>query len=228
MKEKKIKGFIRQLKNDFFYDENSKRLWRMQKILITVSLLITAINVHPQSTYPGIVQAHRDSINLEFSNLETSILTQEDLAHFHGLSFYSVDAEYRVKAKFKKIKNGQPVKMPTTGSRTPSYRPYGTLKFKLKGKKCTLTLYQNAEPNRPELKNYLLLAFTDLTSGFDTYGGGRYLDFSINNMYKEVIIDFNYCYNPYCAYSDKYSCVIPPLENHLPIKIEAGVKKFHD
>lgn len=191
-------------------------------------LTVLSLAAFSQSTYHDLVKAHRDTLNMEFSNPETSILTPEDLVEFHGLSFYDPDIQYRIKAKFRKIKNGKPVKMRTSGTRTPTYKPYGILKFKLNGQKCSLTLYQNSEPNRPELKNYLLLAFTDLTSGFDTYGGGRYLDFDTSEINKEVTVDFNYCYNPYCAYSDKFSCVIPPPENNLKIKIEAGVKKHHD
>ena len=45
---------------------------------------------------------------------------------------------------------------------------------------------------------------------------------------KEVILNFNLAYNPYCAYNYKYSCPIVPLENDLPIAILAGVKKYHD
>jgi uncharacterized protein (DUF1684 family) len=195
---------------------------------MTLCLLFGSLVSAAQGSYPEKVQAYRDSVNSEFSNPETSILSEEDLEHFSGLSFYPIDPQYRVKAKFKKIQNAQPVKLRTSGSRTPAYRPYGVLKFKLHGKKCSLTLYQNAEPNRPDLQNYLLLAFTDLTSGFDSYGGGRYLDFNTSEVGKEMIVDFNYCYNPYCAYTDKYSCVIPPPENNLKVKVEAGVRKYHD
>ncbi|MFV9484298.1 DUF1684 domain-containing protein, partial [Christiangramia sp. ASW11-125] len=73
--------------------------------------------------------------------------------------------------------------------------------------------------------DYLFLPFTDETNGISTYDGGRYLDFSIPEE-KRVTIDFNRAYNPYCAYSGRYSCPIPPKENHLETAIPAGVKKF--
>ena len=69
------------------------------------------------------------------------------------------------------------------------------------------------------------IPFTDLTNGEETYGAGRYLDFKIPESEK-VIIDFNLAYNPYCAYNHSYSCPIPPKENNLNIKIEAGEKTF--
>jgi uncharacterized protein (DUF1684 family) len=89
-------------------------------------------------------------------------------------------------------------------------------------------VYQNAELVRKNTYvNYLFLPFSDLTSGNETYIGGRYIDLRI--PYGDTIaIDFNQAYNPYCAYNRKYSCPIVPLENDLPIAIRAGVKKFHE
>ena len=68
--------------------------------------------------------------------------------------------------------------------------------------------------------------FQDLTSSKEAYGGGRYIDIQIPETDK-VIVDFNLAYNPYCAYDDRWSCVIPPPENFLEVKILAGEKKFH-
>ena len=186
------------------------------------------LNALSQMSYRERVQLHRDTVDAEFADTSRSILHHADIAHFHGLEYFEVNENYRVKAKFRSIKNGKVVIMKTSGSRTPSYRPYGTLSFKLNGKKLKLTLYQNADPNRPELKNYLLLAFTDRTNGFETYGGGRYIEYMVSDVSPEMIVDFNYCFNPYCAYTDGYNCVIPPAENFLDTRIEAGVKKYHD
>ncbi len=76
-------------------------------------------------------------------------------------------------------------------------------------------------------KDHLFLPFTDLTSGEESYGGGRYIDLEttgiINNR---LVIDFNKAYNPYCTYSDGYNCPIPPRENDLPVAIRAGEKAF--
>ena len=65
----------------------------------------------------------------------------------------------------------------------------------------------------------------DKTNGKESYGGGRYLDLEIPED-KIIILDFNKAYNPYCAYSDRYSCPIPPIENHLDVAINAGFKAF--
>ena len=78
---------------------------------------------------------------------------------------------------------------------------------------------------KPGYANYLFVPITDLTNGEETYGGGRYIDLR-GPLGKVVELDFNKAYNPYCAYGGKYSCPIPPIENHLGLRIEAGVKAF--
>jgi len=192
-----------------------------------ISTLFT-LNTVAQSDYSMKVQHYRDSVDRAFADTATSILMKEDIPHFHHLNYFPINESYKVVAKFSRIENAKTVKMKTSGTRTPAYKPYGTLEFELDGTKQTLTLYRFADPSRPELKNHLLLAFIDATNGKYTYMGGRYLDYDVKDVKDEMVIDFNYAYNPYCAYNDKYSCVIPPLENRLEIPIEAGVKKFHD
>jgi uncharacterized protein (DUF1684 family) len=75
---------------------------------------------------------------------------------------------------------------------------------------------------------YFSIWFTDLTTGEESYGVGRYLDFELNSD-KDFIytIDFNLAYNPYCAYSSEYTCAIPTKEDYVDSEIEAGEKKYH-
>ena len=77
---------------------------------------------------------------------------------------------------------------------------------------------------RKGFKDYLFLPFLDATNGIETYGGGRYLDVYIFENQTNIKIDFNLSYNPYCAYSHRYSCPIPPHENTLTVEINAGEK----
>jgi uncharacterized protein (DUF1684 family) len=79
----------------------------------------------------------------------------------------------------------------------------------------------------PKYRDYLFIPMKDQTSGKETYGAGRYLDASIKDIKDgKIALDFNKLYNPYCAFSEGYSCPIPPKENHLPVRIEAGEKLF--
>ena len=73
----------------------------------------------------------------------------------------------------------------------------------------------------------MFIPFTDLTNGETSYEGGRYIDFKKPTQ-NNVVLDFNKSYNPYCAYSARYSCPIPPIANHLLVEVNAGVKKFNE
>jgi len=77
-------------------------------------------------------------------------------------------------------------------------------------------------------KPYYSIWFTDKTTGKETYGVGRYLDFELNDDPEFVYtIDFNKAYNPYCAYSSLFTCPIPRVEDYIDMAIEAGEKNFH-
>ena len=69
------------------------------------------------------------------------------------------------------------------------------------------------------------LPFRDATSAHETYGGRRYLD--VHPLPDgRMVVDFNYAYSPFCAYSDAWSCPFPPDENHLSVPVRAGERTF--
>jgi uncharacterized protein (DUF1684 family) len=73
----------------------------------------------------------------------------------------------------------------------------------------------------------LWLPFSDASSGTQTYGGGRYLYDTIKGADlgiagSEILLDFNFAYNPSCAYDVRWSCPLSPLENRLPVEVNAG------
>jgi uncharacterized protein (DUF1684 family) len=118
--------------------------------------------------------------------------------------------------------------MKTSTDRKPVYVKYGEAHFSIDGQSFKLNIYKNIElSKKKEYKDYLFLPFSDLTCGNESYIGGKYIDMKIPQG-DTIVIDFNMSYNPYCAYSPKYSCPKVPLENDLKIEIRAGVKKFHD
>jgi uncharacterized protein (DUF1684 family) len=167
-------------------------------------------------------------LNKEFSDKEKSPLTEKDLKEFKELEFFPVDTNFIVLAKLKFFKDSKPFKMQTNTSRLPIYKKYASATFRLKGKEYILQIYQNEKLlQTADFEDYLFLPFTDKTNGISTYGGGRYIDLEIPKG-DTIIIDFNQAYNPSCAYNAKYSCPIPPKDNHLNIEINAGVKKYKD
>lgn len=172
------------------------------------------------------IQEFQKELNASFVDPETTPLMPEDLEKFKNLKFFPIDTTFYVVADFVRTPYEMPFAMPTTTERKPLYQKYGEAHFSLKGKKYKLNLYQNLHLSEDtEYKNYLFLPFTDLTNGNSSYAGGRYLDMEIP-VANKIILDFNKAYNPYCAYNGKYSCPIPPKENHMEVKITAGVKKF--
>ena len=158
-----------------------------------------------------------------YNNSETTPLDEEEQKSFKGITFFDIDEKYIVEAELELLKNQKPFLMPSTGKIQQEYKKYGILHFQIDGQKLQLVVYQNiALSKRKGLEKHLFLPFYDLTSGETTYGGGRYLDVQIPESNK-MIIDFNQAYNPYCAYSARYSCPITPEENFLDIEIKAGV-----
>ena len=197
----------------------------MEKVVV-IFLLSLSHTIFAQSR--SLIES-RDAqivLNEEFSNIETSILEPEDFKNFEGLEFYPLDEKYIVKARFERTPNEKPFLMQTTTNRKPEYIKYGKIHFTLDGKNLVLSVFKSTQAYDQEgYEDYLFLPFTDLTSGNGSYGGGRYLDLRIPEG-DTIIIDFNKAYNPYCAYNPKYSCPIPPEENDILVRVEAGVKNF--
>jgi uncharacterized protein len=166
-----------------------------------------------------------ENLSRNYLDPEITPVAAEKFGDFHGLEFYAYNTEMAVIAEFKRLKKGREFLMATSTDRTPRYRVYGLLTFRIEGKIHTLEVYQNLDLIiKPGYEDYLFLPFNDLTNGNTTYGGGRYLDLRTGAMKKKTTVDFNFAYNPLCAYNHKYSCPIPPEPNDLKAEICAGVK----
>lgn len=195
-------------------------------LLSGVKLLAQPIDTtNIKNPYAATIIEYQKNLNKEFADVEASPLDSVDLIKFSSLNFYAPSNDFLVTARFEKRKKPKKFNMKTSTDRKPPYVVYGYAYFTLKGVSCKLSIYQNVElSKKPGYENYLFLPFTDPTNGETTYGGGRYIDLEVPSG-KELVIDFNKAYNPYCAYSHRWSCPIPPPENFLDIKIEAGVKE---
>ena len=194
------------------------------KTIYTIFFLLSFIVSFGQETS----KEFQENLNKEYANKEESPLMKEDLEHFQSLDFFPINDKFIVQATFKRTKKEKVFEMKTSTERLPLYKKYGELEFTIDGVLCKLNVYQNMSLfKKPGFKDYLFLPFSDLTSGNESYIGGRYVDLRIQKG-NQWIIDFNKAYNPYCAYNYKYSCPIVPMENDLKVSILAGVKKFHD
>ncbi|MFB2118179.1 DUF1684 domain-containing protein [Parapedobacter sp. 2B3] len=152
-------------------------------------------------------------------------LTVEDIQHIHH---YDPDSTYVAHGHVEILLREQPFRMPTSDGTSKSYVRYAKVRFQLQGHEEELTLYRSPDLfANPLYRDHLFLPFTDETNGGETYGGGRYIDLSLNDIRNgSITIDFNTAYNPYCAYSSGYRCPIPPAENFLPIAVKAGEKNY--
>lgn len=146
------------------------------------------------------------------------------------LDFYTPRKKFQVVADVKRVQDDIGFDMLTHSGKKKHYYKYAILTFNLNRSTHTLLLYQSGRlREQEEYKDYLFLPFTDATNYKSTFGGGRYIDFVIDDIEDDkLVIDFNKCYNPYCAYAGGFSCPIPPKENRLDIAIKAGEKLFKD
>lgn len=138
-------------------------------------------------------------------------------AEFSGISSFPIDPRYRVTAHLEPYPEPKEVQIPTVvGTPTTMLAP-GVLEFDLIGEHLTLEPFVSAVDD-PE---YFLI-FRDLTSGDTTYGAGRFLSAEAAGEDGTTILDFNYAYNPPCAFTPYATCPLPPPENALAVAVEAG------
>lgn len=197
-------------------------------ILFFLCILISC-NTKVKDDYLKKIEDYQFEMNLNFHDKNKSPLTKEDLKTFKKLAFYPINKKYRVVAKLEKTVNAPIFEIPTTKDKKQLYIKYGTITFTLDGKEQSIPIYQSKGLDiEPQYIDYLFLPFTDKTSGNESYGGGRYLDVLTTDEKPDgtIVLDFNKAYNPYCAYSDRYSCPLTPKENTLSVEILAGVKAY--
>ena len=164
-------------------------------------------------------RAEKDDL---FRNDPRSPLLPQQQVTFEGLSYFPANESLVIRGKLETegvYTNARIVMQTTTGGQQV-YRRAGIMRFEVDGEPAVVTLY--ASPGSDEL----FLPFRDATSGRETYGAGRYLELEPPGFDGDVVIDFNYAYNPFCAYNPNWSCPIPPGENWLAVPIRAGEMSF--
>lgn len=170
------------------------------------------------------IQAFQQQLNKAYKNKAGSPLKPTDRKKFKKHDFFPINMDYVVEAQLTRTPDAPFEPMPATGPIVQLYRVYAIANFEIHGKPYTLHLYQSKSlMNKPGFADYLFLPFTDLTSGDESYGGGRYVEVRIPAAGNTLTINFNKAYNPYCAYNDRYSCPLVPKVNDLPVAIRAGV-----
>lgn len=141
---------------------------------------------------------------------------------FEGANWFDFDDGYVAKAKFSRSTEMTPRDLQTERGLWRRYFLAGHVRAKTPGGEVDLPLY--APSDDPAKIGYLFVSFTDETTGAETYGVGRYLEFTEFGPFppKTLTVDFNRAYNPYCALSPHYNC--PLALTHIPFALRAGEK----
>ncbi len=175
-----------------------------------------------QSTWLQELEVQRKRKDEFFASAHESPFHHNESAKFSGLKYFAPDPKYRINTKLQRYARPEIVTLITSTGTQQRFHKFGYFEFEIGGKKVKLQAYRSAERE----DNELFIPFKDSTSAKESYGAARYLDLEIAPD-DHYVIDFNYAYNPYCAYSEDYVCPLPPRENWLDVEIRAGEKNYH-
>ncbi len=158
-----------------------------------------------------------------FKTGHDSPLPPGEVSDFEGLKYFDPDPNLRFEASLQRYVNPEAVILSTSKGTRQLFNRVGYFDLTVGRKPVRVSAYQSAERDDPNL----FVPFRDATSGNESYGAARYLDLDVEHD-DQYAVDFNYAYNPYCAYSEDYVCPLPPQENWLDVPIRAGEKKYHE
>ncbi len=138
------------------------------------------------------------------------------LAEFKGPLFYPLQSSYMVNAKFVPYDKPKTVSIPTAIGQNAEMDSSGYVEFTLNGQKQHLQALSEGTPE-------LFFIIKDQTSGKGTYPAGRFM-YADPPKNGQVLLDFNKAYSPPCAWTPYATCPLPPKENYMTVKVEAGEK----
>jgi hypothetical protein len=166
-----------------------------------------------------------DQDNLFKIHLQTA-LTPKQVENFTSLHYYPYNPDYRFTLPIEPLRNKEPIQINLQEDGPTRLLPFGRISFEITGQDVSLTLFW--------IMGYgggIFLPFKDLTSTSETYAGGRYLLDTIKGAdlgweADRMVVDFNFAYNPSCAYNSRWHCPLPPPENQLSVPIRAGELRY--
>jgi uncharacterized protein len=191
--------------------------------VVTITILYTVYGSKDQTAYINQIKKEREEKD-RFMRTSKESPFAENTEAFKGLKYFPADLKYKVTATLVPVQQKKQVILATNDGKEERYMEYAYAEFDLLGFRNRLLILEMMDmgPSRGKL----FLAFGDATSADETYGAGRYLDVAKTQGASTITLDFNKAYNPYCAYTEKYSCPLPPPENLLTIPVQAGEKAY--
>ena len=187
------------------------------KIAVIISLGSIFYNLYKNTYGPQLEDFRKEKDHYFRTSINSPI---EDKIHFKGLEYFPPDSKFKVSGKVIRIPGDSIVNMRSSDGKKLEYIKYGRVFFSIDSIQYKLVVYQQTDSSQNQK---LFLPFSDKTSGEETYISGRYLDLDYPKDHI-LEIDFNKAYHPYCVYSYKFSCPLPPQENFLNYRLFAGEK----
>ena len=187
--------------------------------MVAAALIMTSCRSTPPpepKDYVSKIAAERAAKDAAFTAGDDPIPKTKH-AEFLPLAYFPIEPEYNAPGVLKPIDDKTIVEMPTSTGANRKMRRVGSLEFTLKGQPMKLLAFNELGTD----PGSLFVAFSDLTSGTETYAAGRFMDL-VRNATGIYEVDFNRAYIPYCYYNPTYECPYPPAENRLKIPIRAG------
>ena len=176
---------------------------------------------------------HRKEVDDDFRNNPDSPFNLDSSIRFDGIKWFPPDVNFHFLSRLFRYQTPETVTVYGTKGEPRKQLRFGYFELPLNGNLLRMNVYKFTPSDSTRYRLYkdnLSVWFTDATTGKETYNVGRYIDVGDQKddpMYLYVI-DFNNAYNPYCAYSARYSCAIPPKEDHFDFPIRAGEMKYHE
>lgn len=203
----------------------SKNIILIAVIVIFIAIVFYGFNEsqHDPVYVEKVLKEREEKDRFMKTSAESPFANAKD--DYNGLKYFDPDPAFRVIADLEYIKDRKMVLLGTSDGKQERYIEYAWAKFSVNGVSGKLLILEVADMG--PFRGKLFLAFGDETSGRETYGAGRYLDVNKVPGSTTITLDFNYAYNPYCAYNDTFSCPFPPSENLLKVAINAGEKNYH-
>ncbi len=171
-------------------------------------------------------EPYSETVKKQRAEFEQNLMAEKDspianLKDFSGIKYFDANEKFILNADYQRFNSSEQGMILMTDSTQTEIEKVGNATFSIDGKSFTVSIFDEGE--------ILMLPFRDLTSGKETYGGGRFINIPKDKLVgNKIEIDFNNAHNFYCAYNESYICPIPPKENFIAAEIRAGEKKYKE
>lgn len=157
----------------------------------------------------------RDTLyGIRFRDLNSDLVN-----NFKGIERFPIDESWKIKARFEPYNPPKEIEVPNVLGQISKEKSPGAVVFERDGKSFRIDAVDEGGER-------LFLIIADETSGEETYGGGRFMYVNKPDSSGTIILDFNKAYNPPCVFTKYATCPLPPAQNYLKLRIEAGEKMY--